>query len=194
MSLHCRRALSILAALFLAAGLFACEREERDSRGPTAPETGPDPGSITLSDLYAGSPTRPAPDLRRDQFEKNAFHLSEGKRLFTWFNCTGCHAQGGGNIGPPLMDEKWIYGSNLENIFASIVQGRPNGMPSFRDKIPEQQVWEIAAYVRSLSGQAPKAAASGRNDQINSKPAEQSTPKASPTDTDPHSPSVEGRQ
>lgn len=194
MSLPCRRILSLLAVCAIAAALLSCEREEHDSRGPTAPETGPDVSSITLSDLYAGEPTPPQPDLRRSQFEKNAYHLSEGKRLYTWFNCSGCHANGGGNIGPPLMDEKWIYGSSLENIFATIMQGRPNGMPSFRDKIPEQQVWQIAAYVRSMSGQAPKAAAPGRSDRLNSKPAEQSMPKETPTNTDPHAPSLEGRQ
>ena len=38
---------------------------------------------------------------------------------------------GGGGIGPPLMDDRWIYGSAPENIYASIVQGRPNGMPAW---------------------------------------------------------------
>jgi cytochrome c oxidase cbb3-type subunit 3 len=194
MSSRCRHVLSAFAACCLAASLVACEREERDSRGPTAPETGPDVGSIVLSDLYAGPARPPDPDLRRKQYQENAFHLSEGKRLFTWFNCSGCHANGGGNIGPPLMDDKWIYGSDLENIFATIVQGRPNGMPSFRNVIPEQQVWQIAAYVRSMSGQAPKAASPSRSDRINSKPAEQSMPKEPTTNTDPHSPSLEGRQ
>ena len=37
-------------------------------------------------------------------------HL-QGKRLFSWYNCIGCHANGGGGIGPPLMDDEWIYGS-----------------------------------------------------------------------------------
>ena len=33
-----------------------------------------------------------------------------------------------------------------------IVEGRPNGMPSFRGKIPDQQIWQLAAYVRAMSG------------------------------------------
>ena len=37
-----------------------------------------------------------------------AWHVSEGKRLYDGFNCTGCHAYGGGDIGPPLMDDQWI--------------------------------------------------------------------------------------
>ena len=58
-------------------------------------------------------------------------------------------------MGPPLMDDEWIYGSEPENIFATIVEGRPNGMPSFRGRIPDYQVWQLVAYVRSMSGLCP---------------------------------------
>jgi cytochrome c oxidase cbb3-type subunit 3 len=44
-------------------------------------------------------------------------------------------------------------------------------MPSFRDRIPDQQIWEIAAYVLSMSGHAPKDAASSRSDDLRSGPA-----------------------
>ena len=64
------------------------------------------------------------------------------------------------------MDDKWIYGSQPDQIFSTIVEGRPNGMPSFRGKLPDYQVWQLAAYVRSLSGQAPKDAAPGRDDDM----------------------------
>jgi cytochrome c oxidase cbb3-type subunit 3 len=113
-------------------------------------------------------------------YEDNAYSISEGKRLYEWYNCKGCHADGGGDIGPPLMDDKWIYGSNPENIFATIVEGRPNGMPAFAGKVPAYQVWQIVAYVRSLSGQAPKDAAPGRSDNMNTKKTEQSTEKQTP--------------
>ena len=92
--------------------------------------------------------------------------MNEGKRLFAWFNCVGCHAHGGGGMGPPLIDERWIYGSAPENIYSTIVEGRPNGMPSFRGKIPDYQVWQLVAYVRALGGLAPKDAAPGRNDEM----------------------------
>jgi cytochrome c oxidase cbb3-type subunit 3 len=84
-------------------------------------------------------------------------------------------------MGPALMDDYWIYGSEPQNIFATIVQGRPNGMPSFRNRIPEYQVWELAAYVRSLSGLLPKDVAPNRTDEMNVKPAESSMPHQTPT-------------
>ena len=65
--------------------------------------------------------------------------MAEGQRLYRWYNCAGCHANGGGGMGPPLMDDKWIYGSEPENIVATILEGRPNGMPSFRGKVPDDQ-------------------------------------------------------
>ena len=79
-------------------------------------------------------------------------------------------------MGPPLMDDEWIYGNDPENIFATIVEGRPNGMPSFRGKLPEYQVWQLAAYVQSLSGMVPKDAASGRGEEMFVKKPESLTP------------------
>jgi cytochrome c oxidase cbb3-type subunit 3 len=78
------------------------------------------------------------------------------------------------------MDSEWVYGSDPENIVATIVEGRPNGMPSFRNRIPAQQLWQLAAYVRSLSGLTPKAASSGRDDDMAYKRDEQRMPAQNP--------------
>jgi cytochrome c oxidase cbb3-type subunit 3 len=43
-------------------------------------------------------------------------------------------------------------------------------MPAFQDKIPDQQAWELAAYIRSLSGNADKLAAPSRADDMRSIP------------------------
>ena len=68
------------------------------------------------------------------------------------------------------MDDNWIYGGSIENIVHTIREGRPNGMPAFRGKIPDDQIWQIAAYVRSMSGNVPKDAAPGRDDAHASAP------------------------
>jgi cytochrome c oxidase cbb3-type subunit III len=165
--------LTVIAA---ALTLPACEREQRRFREIPPGATAQD--AVRQSELQPG---QPQPDVPlKSAYEDNAWAVSEGKRLYEWFNCVGCHAQGGGDIGPPLMDDKWIYGSQPENIFSTIVEGRPNGMPSFRGKIPNQQVWQIVAYVRSMSGQLPKDVSPGRNDNMNVKPAEQAKPKETP--------------
>lgn len=76
--------------------------------------------------------------------------LADGERLYNWMNCSGCHFAGGGGIGPPLMDDDWIYGGRPEQIFDSIVNGRANGMPAYGDKLSADQVWHIVAHVQRL--------------------------------------------
>ena len=89
----------------------------------------------------------------------------------------GCHFHGGGGIGPPLMDAQWIYGGSGQNIHDTIVQGRPNGMPSYGGHIPDDQIWMITAYVRTLSGQVPKPERPTRSDELFQHPSEQAMPR-----------------
>lgn len=166
--------LSLLALGLLLAG---CEREQRAFNNE--PESGEQVVALSALSPGDGVPqARTSPDA--EHYQQQAYQLSEGKRLFTWYNCSGCHGNGGGGSGPPLMDAKWIYGGNIENIVDTIREGRPNGMPSFRGKIPDNQIWQIAAFVRSLSGNVPKDAAPGRNDDLNAHPAENRLDKMTP--------------
>jgi cytochrome c oxidase cbb3-type subunit 3 len=181
-----RYAISILGVCLVGAGLcVSCKRETRDFR-PAAPEV--EPIQLTpLTDYQAGGPGS-IPAKRSGgligqppkTYEENAQALSEGKRLYVNFNCYGCHAHGGGDMGPPLMDDKWLYGSKPEQVFSSIVAGRPNGMPAFGSKIPAYQVRQLSAYVRSMSGLVSKDAAPGRDDDMQSSPPENSVDTAKP--------------
>jgi cytochrome c oxidase cbb3-type subunit 3 len=78
------------------------------------------------------------------------------------------------------MDSQWIYGSRAENIFQTIAEGRPNGMPAFGRKINADQIWQLVAYVRSMSGLLRKDVAPGRTDDMQVRPQEQATEKARP--------------
>jgi cytochrome c oxidase cbb3-type subunit III len=90
-------------------------------------------------------------DPRAAAYYNNAEAVNTGKRLFSQYNCSGCHSSGGGGMGPDLMDDVWIYGSRLEQIHQTLVDGRPNGMPAWGGKVPDEQLWDLAVYVRSLS-------------------------------------------
>jgi cytochrome c oxidase cbb3-type subunit 3 len=164
-----KRLLVLLSCLGLL--LSACEREERTFRPTNVASESDD--KIALVSLSPGS-SGPVEQKsgKGKEYENNAYHLSQGKKLYAWFNCNGCHANGGGGSGPPLMDDKWIYGGGIEQIVATIREGRPNGMPSFRGKIPDDQIWELAAYVRSMSGNVPSDAAPSRNDDMHPGPSE----------------------
>ena len=165
-----------VAAVGALAFALACKREERrlNDASPSAPAY----AAVTLDTLQPGVPS---PELTVESpSEGNAYDISEGKRLFEQWNCSGCHSHGGGGMGPPLMDNEWIYGSAPENIVATIVEGRPNGMPSFRNRITSNQLWQLAAYVRSMAGLEAKAPSPGRDDDMQYKVDEQRTPIRTP--------------
>jgi cytochrome c oxidase cbb3-type subunit III len=150
----------LLAMLVVALVLGACEREDRHLNGPIAP------------------PSVDAAVTPRQ--ERVAYDVSQGKRLFRWYNCSGCHGNGGGNMGPPLMDAKWLYGASSAQIVQSILQGRPNGMPAFAGRIPPDQAWQLAAYIRSMSGQLRTDVAANRSDSMSAGPPESRRDRLAP--------------
>jgi cytochrome c oxidase cbb3-type subunit 3 len=147
------RAALAVAAFATAVLTSGCEREARrfttapPQQLASAPRIGSlQPGAPQQGDVRLAT-AKASPD------DGNAFGVNQGKRLYRWYNCSGCHAlNGGGAIGPPLIDAEWKYGSDPANIYASIEQGRPEGMPSFGGHIPEDQVWQLVSYLRSMSG------------------------------------------
>ena len=155
-------------ALGLVLLLAACEREQRRF-SEVAPSSGR-PEGTRQSEIAAGGAAPAA--MVRGPYEENAWAVGEGKRLYQAYNCNGCHANGGGGMGPALMDARWIYGSEPQNIYATIVEGRPNGMPAFGGKVADQQVWQLVAYVRSLSGQLRGDVRPGRDDHMRAKESE----------------------
>lgn len=78
--------------------------------------------------------------------------------------CHGVDAKGNGPLAPKdsnppnLTDDTWIYGSSDGEIFGVITNGAgPNSkMVGFKGKMPDQDIWHIINYLRSLG---PKTAA-----------------------------------
>jgi cytochrome c oxidase cbb3-type subunit 3 len=153
---------------FVAAGccllaLIACQRERRDLR--PAPANAAVFGDAARLSLLQPGGTQSQPVVS-NPYQGSSYAISEGQRLFAWYNCAGCHANGGGGIGPPLIKPVFLYGAEPANLFDTIVKGRPNGMPSWGGRVPEYQVWQLVAFVRSLNGLEPKSATPVRADTI----------------------------
>ena len=166
------RAPRALMAVLAIGALAACPRERRTFHdSPPAASVAAESAKSVRSDSGVS---------REGPYGDNAYALYQGKTLFAAFNCMGCHSHGGGGMGPPLMDSAWIYGYEPANIYATIANGRPNGMPSFKDRITPQQIWELVAYVRSMSGQGSKAARTSRNDEMEVRAAESQTTTEKP--------------
>jgi cytochrome c oxidase cbb3-type subunit 3 len=165
---HCSRlSLALLVALLAGAGCHdetrrLHEREEASRLPWSGAASATQPGPIfTQASLDVHH--LPAHELAAI-YTNNPWAVSEGQRLFRWYNCAGCHARGGGGMGPALMDEHWLYGASPEEIFVTIAGGRPNGMPAYGGRVPAAQIWQLMAYVRSLGGGVPKSLQSPRGD------------------------------
>jgi cytochrome c oxidase cbb3-type subunit III len=85
-------------------------------------------------------------------YEGNADRASEGARLFIAYNCLDCHgAEGSGAMGPSLQDSRWHFGGTNGEVFQSIYEGRPDGMPAWGGRISDADIWRLVTYVRGLS-------------------------------------------
>ena len=52
---------------------------------------------------------------------------------------------------PNLTDKVWLYGSSEAKITETIVGGRSNQMPPWKDLLGEAKIHVLAAYVLNLS-------------------------------------------
>ena len=108
---------------------------------------------VPITTVYPGG-VKPSPETSNPPDDPEA--VQRGMRYFNQFNCIGCHApNGAGGMGPALSNHVFIYGSEPANIYLSILQGRPAGMPVFGGLLPDQVIWDVVAYIRSIS-RAPK--------------------------------------
>ena len=122
-------------------------------------------------------------------YEITAFDLAQGKRLYSWFGCSGCHGDGRGGRGPSFIDGWWLYGPSMVSIVASIRDGRPHGMPAFKDKMTADEIWQLAGYIKSMGAYKASVNAPSRNDEKIDRPAENRAPASllfDPGPTPPH--------
>ena len=103
--------------------------------------------------IPVGMPSRAQALSLRNPFEGNRNAIATGARIFVAYNCIDCHgADGSGAMGPSFQDGRWRFGGSASEVFESIYQGRPEGMPAWGGRISEEQIWMLVAYVRSLAG------------------------------------------
>lgn len=136
-------------SLLLAGGLAAFAAGCHSGNNATSAAAG--------GQVVSQNPVGPIPGVKAnvsystDPYINDPVALQDGRRLFDWYNCSGCHGgHGGGGMGPSLRDPVWIYGSRDDQIFDSIAKGRAKGMPAWGTKIPQQQIWELVAYIKSM--------------------------------------------
>lgn len=81
-------------------------------------------------------------------------------------NCIACHGvNAGGQLGqfPSLIDDAWLWGGDLQNVYTTINHGIRNGMPNARVSampayatiLSEQEIEDVADYVLALNPRSP---------------------------------------
>lgn len=131
----------------------------------------------SFSPFFAGEESPPAMDIGRAPRATDEA-LAEGRRVYDQIECWQCHGQAGradGTSAPTLEDDaghpiraadltmNWLFsgGGSVEDIFTRLLTGlEGTPMPSQADLIEsgiitEEQLWQVALYVRSLSPDRP---------------------------------------
>jgi cytochrome c oxidase cbb3-type subunit 3 len=89
--------------------------------------------------------------------ESDPAKAAAGAAHFQTF-CMACHGADGKGMAavgaPNLTDDVWIYGGDATTLKETVIKGRAGQMPAFQDKLGEQRVRLLAAYVYKLSGSA----------------------------------------
>jgi cytochrome c oxidase cbb3-type subunit 3 len=109
-------------------------------------------GRVAIGDLAGvGNNTLDATVL--SPYGDNMAAIKEGDDLFVSMNCAACHGYDlKGGMGPNLTDTYWRYGGSPANIYKSIFEGRPQGMPAWGRSIPTDMMWKVVAYIESKGG------------------------------------------
>ena len=85
--------------------------------------------------------------------------IAAGQKIFAT-NCVACHgpdAKGTHAMGAPnLTDRTWLYGSSFAQVQQTLRYGRQGKMPAHSERLGNDKVHLLAAYVYSLSLNAPQ--------------------------------------
>src|SRR6187455_2441626 len=100
----------------------------------------------------------------------NPAAIQAGTRLFDSF-CADCHGGNGigNNKGPALNTGSFKHGGDDAGLFRTIKNGIPGTEMDANANVPDQQIWQLVAYIRSLApvtadrGPAASASAVGGN-------------------------------
>jgi mono/diheme cytochrome c family protein len=144
--------LSYVALAFLVLSASACKEQSAAPAASTSAKSGDNALVISRHEdrVFAGG-LMPAAERVSNTEAHNAKAAEEGATLFTSMNCDGCHGGGAvGAVGPSLTDGRWRYGGADADIYRSIAEGRPKGMPSFGGALQPAMIWRLVAYLRSL--------------------------------------------
>jgi cytochrome c-L len=130
----------------LAAGVVSAAIAFRHIAFGTPLDVTPRPGETPSEAVKAFHETGQNP------YVGDASAREDGKRLYeAW--CQSCHLpDGSGRIGPSLIGPQHIYERTATDVglFETIFGGALGAMQSFRDRMTQDEILRLGAYVESL--------------------------------------------
>ncbi len=118
-----------------------------------------------------GQELHPLPPHRHPEAQKlknlipsDESSIEEGRKLYLR-HCASCHGPSGkgdgsmalaGGTPANLTDETWDHGSSDGEIFVVIRDGTSSDMEPYKDRLTENQMWQLVNYIRSLSPKPEK--------------------------------------
>src|SRR2546425_7888076 len=100
--------------------------------------------------------------VTKNPLEGNREAIRNGGPMFRT-RCAGCHGPDArGDRGPDLTG-LWASGVSDDRIFDTVRQGVPGSeMPAAdASRVPDREIWQVLAYVRTLAGSTPPQAFTG---------------------------------
>jgi len=106
-------------------------------------------------------------DINNMELLTDTESLNIGKTLFN-NQCAACHREDmGGSIGPNLVDEYWVLGGSLKDIYNTIADGgrEGKGMIPWKTTLKPAQMQKLASYIISMQGTNPPDAKGPEGDK-----------------------------
>jgi cytochrome c oxidase cbb3-type subunit 3 len=114
---------------------------------------------VAIGDI-AGAGNNTAETNVKSPYWGDMASIKQGQDLFVNMNCAACHGYDlKGGMGPDLTDTYWRYGGSPADIYKSIFEGRPEGMPAWGRSLPPAMIWKVVSYIESKGGAFPAALA-----------------------------------
>jgi mxaJ protein len=113
--------------------------------------TAPQPASPGAQDAApaAGADTA---IKKLNPFTGNTAAIEEGRKLYFQVGCQGCHGGGGGGgMAASVIDDAWKFGSD-DDVLYKLIKGQipQQTMPVVYNALPDEQVWKMLAFIRSV--------------------------------------------
>jgi cytochrome c oxidase cbb3-type subunit III len=81
---------------------------------------------------------------------KKEDYIAMGKKVYA-DHCASCHGpEARGGIGPDLTRKEYKYGKTEQAVAKSIAEGRPGGMPAFKNELAHEKIEGLVKYLLSL--------------------------------------------